>query len=138
MLNKEQKISKNVAKYGWRYEILDDWILKNRIPPAEKSVFSQLKARTQTFGEKIAKRLWEDHGIEGIYFPNHKSKGQNSSLSKIEKNVLTELRKLTSDDLKIEVLGFIKGLASTTEVTGVNDAPHGRDHTPAKKSAKAA
>lgn len=121
-MTKEQKIAKNVAKYGWRYEILDAWVLTHRIPPAEKSVFSQLKARTQTFGETIAKRLWEDHGIEGIYFPPTKSSKNAATLSKIETKVVSELKKLPSDDLKIEVIGFIKGLISkTTEVIEVND-----------------
>lgn len=113
-MTKEQKIAKNVAKYGWRYEILDKWVLANRIPASEKSVFSQLKARTQTFGEKIAKRLWERYGIEGIYLSNQNPEKQSKIISKLEEKLLLEFRRLDDEELKHEAIGFIKGLSKNS------------------------
>ena len=98
MLNKEQKIAKNVAKYGWRYEILDAWMSDHAIPAHEKSVFSQLKARTQTFGEKIAKRLSEEYGIQGIFFAKESSPDGGHLLTNLESRALSIFRQLPSDE----------------------------------------
>lgn len=130
MLNKSQKIAKNVAKYGWRYEVLDAWVMEHSIPRAEKSVFSQLKARTQTFSEKLAKRLWEDYGIEGIYFAAGSKQEESDSLSNLEMEALSVFRRLPNDD---ERRYFIDSMQLK-----VNDSSKGKGHTPASKSRKAA
>jgi hypothetical protein len=98
MLNRDQKIAKNVAKYGWRYDILDEWMLYHAIPTHEKSVFSQLKARTQTFGEKIAKRLFEQYGIEGIFFAEESRSDTDNNLSTLESEALSVFRRLPNDE----------------------------------------
>ena len=40
-----------------------EWLETHSVPPAEKSLFSQLKDPTTSFGEKLARRLERDYGM---------------------------------------------------------------------------
>lgn len=130
MLKKEQLISKNVAKYGWRYEIFDKWVLDHGIPVHEKSVFSQLKARTQTFGEKLAKRLYEQYGIDGIFLSKQEAGDKNSLLPK-EFRLIEIFRSLPNEEIRNIAIKQISAL--------VNESSEMRDRTiPASKEKKQA
>lgn len=56
-----------------------EWLKTHSTPQREKSLFSQLKKETTSFGEKVARRLEADYGMgEGFLDrPNNNSKPAN-------------------------------------------------------------
>ncbi len=46
---------------------LAEWLETHSVPPAEKSLFSQLKEPTTSFGEKLARRLEKEYGMGDGY-----------------------------------------------------------------------
>lgn len=115
MLNKSQKIAKNEAKYRWRYEAFDKWILTHSAPPSEKSTFTQLSKRTMPFGEKIAKRLCDEYGIPGIFIDGERGQLPQNTLNhqiqtEYENELLDLFRKISDPVAKGQVIGFAKGI----------------------------
>jgi hypothetical protein len=46
---------------------LREWLKTHSVPPAEKSLFSQIQSPTGSFGEKVARRLENDYKMGHLY-----------------------------------------------------------------------
>lgn len=65
---------------AWRYEVVDAWRDHNPVPSAEKSLFSQIKDRSISFGERLAKRLEKQYGINGLVVQQQENGGLNQTI----------------------------------------------------------
>ena len=121
MLNKAQTISKNNAKYGWRYEALDEWLNKGHpIPQSEKSTFSQLKARTLVFGESLAKRLSKQYGIVEICIDLNKKDQPLNDFTPQECELPKVFRSLSCASIQSEVISFSTFKLQTKNAIGTS------------------
>lgn len=57
---------------------LAEWLKTHSVPRQEKSLFSQLKKETTSFGEKVARRLESDYGMAVGYLDRATEDNTNS------------------------------------------------------------
>lgn len=57
---------------------LMEWLETHSVPPAEKSLFSQLKDPTNSFGEKLARRLERDYGMGNGFLDRKKGEAKDA------------------------------------------------------------
>ena len=99
------------ADSAWRFDVLREWLKDNKAPSHEKSLFSQLKKGEGSFGEKLAHRLGNEYGIEGLISHPIANNVPSGSLTALEMSLLESFSKLKDVSSQRQAIGYIEWLA---------------------------